>query len=96
MTRAKKTAPTPRRRKPIGSVWRIAAGDNHEVTLESNGAHIFDELVIDNWFHLEQMDRDHWWMRVGDHMINVHVKPGKPPEVIIEEDPRPDEEWSMK
>jgi hypothetical protein len=41
----------------------------------------FDELVIDNWLHIEQMgDRD-WWIGLGhdadgcpyEWMINVHV-----------------------
>ena len=31
----------------------------------------FDELVIDNWLHLEQMDHGHWWMRLGDAYILV-------------------------
>ena len=48
-----------------GSRWRILAkdGDKH-IELENQG--VFDELVIDNWFHLEQMDTNQWWMRIGD------------------------------
>lgn len=34
----------------------------------------FDELVIDDWFHIEQMDKRLWWMRVGDLNINIHVR----------------------
>jgi hypothetical protein len=33
----------------------------------------FDELVIDHWFHLEQMDDRDWWMQVGDWHINVRI-----------------------
>lgn len=34
----------------------------------------FDELVIDDWFHIEQMDKRFWWMAIGDLNINVHVR----------------------
>lgn len=34
---------------------------------------VLDELVIDNWFHIEQMDTNAWWMQVGDACINVYV-----------------------
>lgn len=27
----------------------------------------FDELVIDHWFHLEQMSDRHWWIGIGSH-----------------------------
>lgn len=35
----------------------------------------FDELVIDDWFHLEQMDTRHWWIGIGkdDDYWHVHV-----------------------
>lgn len=41
----------------------------------------FDELVIDDWFHLEQMSDRRWWIGLGtaedgvgyEWMINVHV-----------------------
>ena len=34
---------------------------------------VFDELVIDDWFHLEQMDTRLWWMRVGDYHLWVRI-----------------------
>lgn len=41
----------------------------------------FDELVIDDWLHIEQMNDRDWWMGLGtaedgvgfEWMINVHV-----------------------
>lgn len=33
----------------------------------------FDELVIDDWFHLEQMNERHWWMGVGNGDDYWHV-----------------------
>lgn len=48
---------------------------------------VFDELVIDDWLHLEQMDDDHWWMKIGNFVINVTInEDGKPPSVMIEEE----------
>lgn len=33
----------------------------------------FDELVIDNWFHLEQMDSRTWWVCVAGYHIWVRI-----------------------
>jgi hypothetical protein len=37
----------------------------------------FDELCIDDWFHLEQMNDRDWWLGVGNGEdywhINVHI-----------------------
>lgn len=35
----------------------------------------FDELCIDHWFHLEQMDDRAWWLGIGDpdHGDYYHV-----------------------
>lgn len=33
----------------------------------------FDELVIDDWFHLEQMDDRDWWLGVGNGDDCWHV-----------------------
>ena len=37
----------------------------------------FDELCIDDWFHLEQMDDRDWWLGIGNGddywHINVHI-----------------------
>jgi hypothetical protein len=54
----------------FGSKWRVLARDgDREVTLENEG--VFDELVIDNWLHLEQMTDTSYWMRVGDARISI-------------------------
>jgi hypothetical protein len=39
----------------------------------AEGNTVFDELVIDNWFHLEQMDDGVYWMRLGDARIDIVV-----------------------
>lgn len=57
----------------------------------------FDELVIDHWFHLEQMDDRDWWIGVGDpgngdyYHINVHIDGDKKVTVSIENESREDE-----
>lgn len=41
------------------------------------GAWEFDELCIDDWFHLEQMNDRDWWLGVGNGddywHVNVHI-----------------------
>lgn len=50
----------------------------------------FDELAIDHWFHLEQMNDRHWWIGVGDpgsgdyFHINVHIKGDRTVTVSVE------------
>jgi len=68
-----------------GTIWRILAKDgSREVTLENQG--VFDELVIDDWLHLEQMDERSWWMRVGDASIHVVINKDGSVEVSVERD----------
>jgi hypothetical protein len=50
----------------------------------------FDELVIDDWFHLERMDDDTWWMRVGDKRIWVRLDESDNANVSIENDVYPE------
>jgi hypothetical protein len=60
--------------KPNGHSWRFLAWvDDDELALDSRdhpGA-VFDELVVDDWLHVEQMDRELWWMRIGDLVVWV-------------------------
>lgn len=71
-----------RKRKRPGYCWRILAWDESDpdvgtVEQEYDGTESvrFDELVIDDWFHLEQMDERIWWMCVGDLHINIRIRP---------------------
>ena len=43
-----------------------------------------DELVIDDWLHIEQMDTRVWWMQIGDARIHVRVSVRGAPIVTIE------------
>lgn len=40
---------------------------------EIEGASEFDELVVGNWLHVEQMDHRFWWIRVGPMEINIRI-----------------------
>lgn len=51
--------------------------------------HVFDELAIDDWFHLEQMDDRVWWLNVGDRglVVWIHIPHEGPPKIKIEAEP---------
>ena len=61
-----------------GSKWRFKVGDAVErliaedIHIAGDGP-VFDELAVDKWFHLEQMDEDLWWMSIGSHVLWVRV-----------------------
>ena len=57
-----------------GKKWRVLAHDG-EGTIEHADEGTFDELVVDHWLHIEQMDTRNWWMRVGDVELSVTVDP---------------------
>lgn len=63
-----------KKRAVPGSKWRLSAyqkGGRERVNLENAG--VFDELVVDDWFHMEQMDTRVWWLRLGQSTCFVHV-----------------------
>lgn len=43
----------------------------------------FDELVVDDWLHVEKMDAKVWWLRVGDARIMVRLSEASSPEVDV-------------
>lgn len=68
-----------------GAVWRILARDGKKkIALENQG--IFDELVIDQWLHLEQMDANNYWLRVGDARVSICVRGPDDVDVTVERD----------
>lgn len=63
------------KRKPRpGSSWRLKTdmpnGDPC-IDIQSEGHSILDEVVISPWLHVEQMDEDQWWVRIGDREFFV-------------------------
>lgn len=66
-----------------GNRWRLLAWNQGEkVQFQNIGT--FDELVVDGWLHIEQMDKRVWWMQVGDARIVVHIPTKGEPIVTIE------------
>lgn len=59
--------------------WDVGDGSH---TTENVGE--FDELVIGEWFHIEKMDNDKWWIRIGDARIDVRVRGGERVDVWVE------------
>jgi hypothetical protein len=55
-----------------GTQWRLLTHDDVKTT-EIKNKGIFDELVVDDWLHIEQMDDNIWWLRVGDVRIVATV-----------------------
>ncbi len=66
-----------------GRLWRLlahrASGD---LAIENDG--IFDELVLDHWFHLERMQERLWWLRVGDARLLVELNEDGSTAVTVE------------
>lgn len=61
-----------------GGRWRLlahetlphgASGEAHHVNIPGTE---FDELVVGQWLHVEQMGSGSWWMAVGG--VTVHVR----------------------
>jgi hypothetical protein len=66
-----------------GNVWRLLAHrEGVSVELENQGS--FDELVVDDWLHVEQLDDMVWWLRVGDARLIVTLHLGDAPTVDVE------------
>jgi len=59
-----------------GSRWRVSStqkdGSGSRVGKMENVG-IFDELVVDDWIHLEQMDTHYWWMRLGGVNFDLYL-----------------------
>lgn len=83
-----------RAKKPVSVTrpWRLSASGQEERFRASSEdaagpAHgsEFDELVVADWLHIEQMGDRSWWMRIGD---GGSGNPGAGVTLWIEIDPR--------
>lgn len=66
-----------------GSCWSLQAVRSHS-TFNVGNEGVFDELVVDDWLHIEQMDECCWWMRIGDADLTVHIEDDGRPRVNIQ------------
>src|SRR5688572_5639129 len=74
--------------RTAGSPWRILVHDGdrqpHDTSSDKLPGTEFDELVIGQWIHLEQMDTGVWWMNIGGVTVWVHAsEDGKPTNVSV-------------
>jgi hypothetical protein len=60
----------------------LARRGDAKIELENQG--VFDELVLDDWLHVEQMENAVWWLRVGDARLIVTLQRGAPPILDVE------------
>jgi len=72
-----------RKRGSPGARWRLLAQNNGQ-SLEITDQGLFDELVVDDWLHIEKLDTNRWWMRLGDADIQVEIGEGGRVRVDIE------------
>ncbi|NUP08114.1 MAG: hypothetical protein HOW73_18865 [Polyangiaceae bacterium] len=56
-----------------GTTWRVLARRANEEPVSVSAAGTFDELVVDHWLHIEQMEERTWWFRVGDARLMASV-----------------------
>lgn len=94
----------PKRHRP-GSQWRtlahILASDGSAVgpikdsSERYPAATEFDELVVDEWLHLEQMDSRIWSLRLGPLLISVTVGERGQARVVCVEDDQ-DDGWEPR
>ena len=63
--------------------WRVLAHPRRtnkfvDCSIEDVGESLgeeFDEIVLGDWLHVEQMDVDHYWLRLGEKTYNVVIDP---------------------
>jgi len=89
----------PKRQRQPGMRWRFLAhhrtpagyGDPIDIRDHHYGPSQFDELVVDQWLHIEQMSKHWWWMDVGGVQINVRINnAGNPVRVSVQDVERVD------
>jgi hypothetical protein len=55
--------------------WRAQEKTPDGETVEYTGTGLFDELLIEGFLHLEWLDDESWYVRVGDARITATVLP---------------------
>jgi hypothetical protein len=62
---------------------RLGAAAEHGHAHEFPGTE-FDELVVGQWAHIEQMDTGFWWMSIGNVTLHVNAdRDGRPTRVTV-------------
>ena len=80
----------------VNRTWRVLAhkvkgrGCEFNHRFEPKDGMEFDELVVGDWFHMEQMNTRDWWIGIGRGgnlvMVNIHIPAKGQVEVYIEDE----------
>ena len=72
--------PNSDRRRVPGGRWRILCppkpGFSGPALTASSLEYVdrrFDEVAVDDWLHVEQLNKTEWHVRIGDRIFNVSV-----------------------
>jgi hypothetical protein len=65
-----------KRKQPrCGSRWRISAFTiAGKAESSSDGTSVLDEVVLDDWLRLEQLDTRKWFLSVGERRMWITVR----------------------
>jgi hypothetical protein len=66
----------------VATHWKVRALNEREC-ISASGEGAVDEVVVDEWFHLEELRQDHWWVRIGDARVSI-TRNGKQIRVDVE------------
>lgn len=73
-------------RKRADGPWRVSVGGQKSPRVHHEGAAEFDEIVVGDWLHVEQMSDRHYWVVIGGVNINVFFNQlGRVQKVNVEE-----------
>jgi hypothetical protein len=77
-----------KRKQPrCGSRWRfVTVYDAGKAESSSDGTSVLDEVVLDDWLHLEQLDARKWFLSVGERRMWITVRRDGSVSIV-------DEEW---
>lgn len=59
--------------KRPGSRWRIDAYGPGDEAFRAENQGTFNEVVVDHWLHVEQMENRLWIVRIGQRGFSVYV-----------------------
>lgn len=74
----------PKRRPRPGYRWRVLAHEDHGPSHAMQDQGRFDELVVDDWLHIEQMQNRVWWMQLGAYAVWIRLPKRGPIEITID------------
>lgn len=57
---------------------------DHSRSFTAERGEVLDEVVLDHWLHIEKLDTNVYWLRLGDAYVTVRLRRGQAPEVNIE------------